>query len=41
VLSPHDLLIAAHAMTLHATIVTDDRVFSRVPGLPVENWMRA
>ena len=41
VLSPHDLLIAAHAMTLHATIVTDDQVFSRVPGLPVENWMRA
>ena len=41
VLSPHDLLIAAHAMTLHAIIVTDDQVFSRVPGLPVENWMRA
>jgi tRNA(fMet)-specific endonuclease VapC len=41
VLSPHDLLIAAHAMTLQATIVTDDQVFSRVPGLPVENWMRA
>ena len=41
VLSPHDLLIAAHALTLHATIVTDDQVFSRVPGLAVENWLRA
>lgn len=40
VLSPHDLLIAAHAMTLQATIVTDDQVFSRVPGLAVENWVR-
>ncbi len=40
VLSPHDLLIAAHAMTLHATLVTDDQVFSRVPGLLVENWVR-
>lgn len=39
-LSPHDLLIAAHAMTLHATIVTDDQAFSRVPGLSVENWLR-
>jgi tRNA(fMet)-specific endonuclease VapC len=41
VLAPHDLLIAAHALTLQATIVTDDQVFSRVPGLSVENWMRA
>jgi tRNA(fMet)-specific endonuclease VapC len=41
VLSPHDLLIAAHAMTLHATLVTDDQGFGRVPGLPVENWIRA
>jgi tRNA(fMet)-specific endonuclease VapC len=41
VLSPHDLLIAAHAITLHATVVTDDQVFSRVPGLSVENWLRA
>ena len=40
VLSPHDLLIAAQAMTLQATLVTDDRVFSRVPGLLVENWVR-
>jgi tRNA(fMet)-specific endonuclease VapC len=40
VLAPHDLLIAAHALTLHATIVTDDQVFGRVPGLAVENWIR-
>ena len=40
VLAPHDLLIAAHAMTLGATLVTDDQVFSRVPGLAVENWVR-
>jgi hypothetical protein len=26
---------------LHATIVTDDQVFGRVPGLSVENWVRA
>jgi len=37
----NDLLIAAHAMTLHATLVTDDQGFGRVPGLPVENWIRA
>lgn len=41
VLSPHDLLIAAHAMALDATLVTDDQAFGRVPGLAVENWMRA
>lgn len=40
VLSPHDLLIATHAMTLRATLVTDDQVFSRVPRLLVENWVR-
>lgn len=40
VLAPHDLLIAAHAMTLRATLVTDDHVFSLVPGLAAENWAR-
>ena len=40
VVAPHDLLIAAHAMTLGATLVTDDHVFSQVPGLAVENWAR-
>ena len=40
VLAPLDLLIAAHAMSLGASLVTDDQVFSRVPGLLVENWAR-
>ncbi len=40
VLAPHDLLIAAHAMTLRATLVSDDHVFGRVPGLAAENWVR-
>jgi tRNA(fMet)-specific endonuclease VapC len=40
-ISPNDLLIAAHAMALDATVVTDDGAFSNVPGLKVENWLRA
>lgn len=40
-LGPNDLLIAAHAMSLGATLVTDDdRAFSRVRGLKIENWLR-
>jgi tRNA(fMet)-specific endonuclease VapC len=36
-----DLLIAAHAMALNATLVTDNlREFGRVDGLAVENWLR-
>ena len=36
-----DMLIAAHALALDAIIVTDnEREFSRVPGLKVENWLR-
>lgn len=35
-----DMLIAAHALVLDAIVVTDDRAFSRVPGLKVENWLR-
>jgi tRNA(fMet)-specific endonuclease VapC len=38
---PHDLLIAAQALSLDMVIVTaNEREFSRVPGLKVENWMR-
>jgi len=34
-----DMLIAAHALSLGRTLVTnDEREFSRVPGLSVENW---
>lgn len=37
----NDLLIAAHALTLRHTIVTDnEREFSRIEKLPVENWLR-
>jgi tRNA(fMet)-specific endonuclease VapC len=37
----NDMLIAAHAVSLGHTIVTDNkREFSRVEGLPVENWLR-
>lgn len=36
-----DLLIAAHALSLSATIVTNNRrEFQRVPGLNVEDWTR-
>ena len=34
-----DALIAAHAISLGATLVTNnEREFSRVPGLGLENW---
>ena len=37
----NDTLIAAQALSLGHTIVTDnDREFSRVPDLPLENWLR-
>lgn len=37
----NDLLIAAHALSLGATLVTDNvREFERVEGLGIENWLR-
>jgi tRNA(fMet)-specific endonuclease VapC len=37
----NDMLIAAHALALDATLVTDNLgEFSRVNGLAVENWLR-
>lgn len=37
----NDMLIAAHALALEATLVTaNEREFSRVAGLSVENWLR-
>jgi tRNA(fMet)-specific endonuclease VapC len=37
----NDLWIAAHALALDAVLVTNnERHFSRVPGLKVENWLR-
>ncbi len=38
-LSPLDVMIAAHAVSLDATLVTRDRAFFHVPvGLVVEDW---
>jgi tRNA(fMet)-specific endonuclease VapC len=40
-IGPNDLLIAAHALAVGCTLVTDnEREFSRVEGLPIENWLR-
>jgi tRNA(fMet)-specific endonuclease VapC len=37
-----DLLIAAHAVSLGLTLVTNNlREFSRVPGLHAEDWTEA
>jgi tRNA(fMet)-specific endonuclease VapC len=37
----NDLLIAAHALTLGHTVVTDnEREFSRIDDLAIENWLR-
>jgi tRNA(fMet)-specific endonuclease VapC len=37
----NDMLIAAHALALGLTVVTDnEREFSRVRGLSTENWLR-
>jgi tRNA(fMet)-specific endonuclease VapC len=37
----NDMLIAAHARSMSSIIVTDnEREFSRVSGLTVENWLR-
>lgn len=37
-LEPIDMLIAAHALSLGATLVTNDRAFRHVPGLALEDW---
>ncbi len=40
-IGPYDLLIAAHAVRLGATLVTSNvREFARVPGLKFEDWSR-
>ena len=37
----NDMLIAAHALAAGCILVTDnEREFSRVPGLKIENWLR-
>ncbi len=40
-IGPNDLLIAAQALTFNLSVVTgNEREFSRVPGLKVENWLK-
>ena len=40
-LGAHDMLIAAHALALGFTIVTDnEKEFTRVRHLARENWLR-
>ena len=33
-----DMMIAAHALAAGTTLITHDRVFRRVKGLPTEDW---
>lgn len=35
-----DMMIAAHAMAVGATLVTHDRVFQRVKRLEIEDWTK-
>lgn len=39
IIGPYDLLIAGHALSIGATLVTNNvKEFVRVGGLPIENW---
>ncbi|MEN9873262.1 MAG: hypothetical protein RL186_159 [Pseudomonadota bacterium] len=37
-IAPLDLMIAAHALALNATLVTADRALARIDALRVEDW---
>ncbi len=42
ILGPNDLLIAAQALDLDATLVTaNEKEFKQIKGLKIENWLRA
>lgn len=38
-LDANDTLIAAHALTVGATLVSADAAFTRIPDLKLENWL--
>ena len=38
VLAPLDMMIAAHALSVGATLVSNDRAFGLVTGLGIEDW---
>ncbi len=41
-IGPYDLLFAVHARHIGAALVTNnEREFRRVPGLSVQNWLKA
>ena len=40
-LAPLDMLIAAHAISLDATLVTANKAFLPIAGLTVQNWREA
>jgi tRNA(fMet)-specific endonuclease VapC len=35
-----ELLIGAHALSIDAVLVTNDRAFAQLPGLAVEDWTK-
>lgn len=39
-LDANDTLIAAHALSLGATLVSADVAFARIPNLKLENWLQ-
>jgi tRNA(fMet)-specific endonuclease VapC len=40
VLAPLDLLIGGHALSVAATLVTNDQAFRRMTGLQIEDWTK-
>jgi tRNA(fMet)-specific endonuclease VapC len=38
VLSPNDMMIASHALSVEAILVTNDKAFRQVKDLAVEDW---
>lgn len=38
-MGPNDMLIAAHALSMKATLVSADTAFKRLPDLGVVNWL--